>query len=85
MFIAVAARHNGIGRFAAEVLVENAPMRAILARAGMVFEDAEDGVLRGVCPVPEPARLGMADETAAALGALVEETALGAWHTVAPR
>jgi protein lysine acetyltransferase len=83
--IAVAARHNGIARFVAEVLVENAPMRAILVHAGMVFGPAEEGVLRGVGPVPDPARLAMAEETAAALGALVEETALGAWHAVAPR
>jgi CRP-like cAMP-binding protein len=83
--IAVAARHNGIARFVAEVLVENAPMRAILARSGMIFGSPEEGVLRGVCPIPDPARLGMSEETAAALGALVEETALGAWHTVGPR
>jgi hypothetical protein len=57
-------------------------MRAILARAGMVFRPAEDGVLRGECPVPDPGRMGMAEETAAALGALVEEAALGAWRVV---
>jgi CRP-like cAMP-binding protein len=83
--IAVAARRNGIRSFVAEVLAENGPMRAILVRAGMVFEPAEDGVLRGRCPVPDPARMGMPAETAAALGALVEETALGAWHEVSAR
>jgi protein lysine acetyltransferase len=33
--VAIAARRNGISRFSAEVLAENAPMRAILARAGI--------------------------------------------------
>jgi RimJ/RimL family protein N-acetyltransferase len=80
--IAVAARRNGITRFTAEVLEDNRPMRAILARAGMVWERPEDGVVHGAGPVPDPARFGMDVATAAALGALVDETALGAWHAV---
>jgi RimJ/RimL family protein N-acetyltransferase len=81
--IAVAARHNGVSRFTAEVLAENAPMRAILTRAGIVWEPEEDGIVHGVCPVPDPARFDMDERTAAELGALVDETSLGTWHAVA--
>ena len=39
--LAIAARRNGIARFCADVLAENAPMRAILAHAGITWQPAQ--------------------------------------------
>lgn len=50
--LAVAARENGIRRFRARLLSENAPMRAVLRRAGARMEFAEPGVLETVLDVP---------------------------------
>jgi GNAT superfamily N-acetyltransferase len=50
--IAIAARRNGIARFCADVLADNAPMRAILDRAGITWELAEAGVVHGCAVVP---------------------------------
>lgn len=50
--LAVAARENGVGRFRARVLSENAPMRAVLRRAGAHMEFAEPGVVETVLDVP---------------------------------
>jgi protein lysine acetyltransferase len=70
--IAVAAHHCGISHFTADVLAENRPMLAILDRAHMAWE-SEGQVLHGVSEVPDPGAFGIERETAAALGALVDE------------
>lgn len=50
--LTVAARENGIRRFRARVLSDNAPMRAVLRRAGARMDFAEPGVLETVVDVP---------------------------------
>jgi protein lysine acetyltransferase len=50
--VAVAARRNGISGFCADVLAENAPMRAIFARAGVTWQPAQAGVVHGYAAVP---------------------------------
>jgi CRP-like cAMP-binding protein len=50
--LAVAARENGIRRFRARLLSDNAAMRAVLRRAGARMEFAEPGVLETVVDVP---------------------------------
>jgi len=71
--VAIAARRNGILRFSADVLAENAPMRAILDHAGIGWEPAEYGVMHGSVVVPDPGKFGIAPGTAAALAAVMEE------------
>ena len=71
--VAIAARRNGIARFSADVLAENAPMRAILGRADMEWETVEAGVMHGCVAIPDPGRFGIAPGAAAALAAVVEE------------
>jgi RimJ/RimL family protein N-acetyltransferase len=71
--VAVAARRNGISRFAADVLAENAPMRAILDHAGIRWEHAQAGVVHGFVAVPDPGKFGITPGTAAALGAVVDQ------------
>jgi CRP-like cAMP-binding protein len=71
--VAIAARRNGIARFSADVLAENAPMRAIFAHAGIRWESAEAGVMHGSVAVPDPGRFGITAGTAAALAAAVDE------------
>lgn len=71
--IAIAARRNGIARLSADVLAENAPMRGILAHAGMKLEPAEAGVMHGYVTVPDPGKFGITPGTAAALAAVVDE------------
>jgi len=71
--VAIAARRNGIARFSADVLAENAPMRAIFAHAGIRWESAEAGVMHGSVAVPDPGRFGITPGTAAALAAAVDE------------
>jgi protein lysine acetyltransferase len=71
--VAVAARRNGISRFSADVLAENAPMRAILHRAGIRWEHAQAGVMHGCVAIPDPGKFGIMPGTAAALAAVVEE------------
>jgi protein lysine acetyltransferase len=71
--VAIAARRNGIARFSADVLAENAPMRAILRRAGMEWETMEAGVMHGLVAVPDPGTFGIASGTAAALAAIVDD------------
>ena len=71
--IAIAARRNGISRLAADVLAENAPMRAILDHAGITWETAKDGVVHGLFAIPGPGEFGITPATAAALGAVVDE------------
>ena len=56
--IAIAARRNGISHFCADVLAENAPMRAILDHAGMM-ERAQAGVVHGYVAVPDPGKFGI--------------------------
>ena len=70
--VATAARRNAIARFSADVLAENAPMRAILDHAGITWEPAEDGVVYGLVAVPDPGRFGIRPGTAAALAAAVD-------------
>jgi hypothetical protein len=53
--IAIAARRNGIARLCAEVLADNAPMRAILDCVGITWQPAEAGVVHGCAAVPDPA------------------------------
>jgi protein lysine acetyltransferase len=71
--IAIAARRNGIARFCADVLDEYAPMRAILAHAGIKWEPAHAGVMYGYVAVPDPGKFGITPGTAAALAAVVDE------------
>ena len=71
--LAVAARHNGVLRFVADVLADNRPMRAVLGRAGVRWGRVEDGVVHGVAPVPQPAAFFLDARTAADLAALVDE------------
>ena len=71
--LAIAARRNGIARFAADVLAENAPMRAILAHAGIKWQPAQAGVVHGYAAVPDPGQFGITPGTAAALAAVVDE------------
>jgi GNAT superfamily N-acetyltransferase len=71
--LAIAARRNGICRFCADVLAENAPMRAILAHAGIKWQPAQAGVVHGYAAVPDPGTSGIAPGTAAALAAVVDE------------
>jgi protein lysine acetyltransferase len=58
--LGVAARANGVKRFVAHVLQDNAPMRAMLRRAGGTFGIDEPGVLRTVIDVPDAAALEQA-------------------------
>jgi len=71
--IAIAARRNGISHFCADVLAENAPMRAILDHAGIRWERAQAGVVHGYVAVPDPGKFGITPSTAAALAAVVDE------------
>jgi len=71
--LAIAARRNGISRFCADVLAENAPMRAILNHAGITWEPAEAGVKHGLVAVPDPGTFGITPGTAAALTAIVDD------------
>jgi len=71
--LAIAARRNGISRFCADVLAENAPMRAILNHAGITWEPAEAGVKHGLVAVPDPGTFGITPGTAAALAAIVDD------------
>lgn len=71
--VAIAARRNGISRFSADVLAENAPMRTILDHAGIEWEPAEYGVMHGSVVVPDPGKFGILPGTAAALAAVVDE------------
>ena len=75
--VAVAARRNGISRFSADVLAENAPMRAILDRAGIAWETVGAGVMHGCVVIPDPGKFGIMPGTAAALAAVVEEMKIG--------
>jgi CRP-like cAMP-binding protein len=50
--LAVAARENGVRRFRARLLSDNAAMRAVLRRAGARMDFAEPGVLETVLDVP---------------------------------
>ncbi len=74
--VAIVARRNGISRFSADVLAENAPMRAILDRAGIEWETVEAGVMHGCVVIPDPGEFGIMPGTAAALAAVVEEMKL---------
>jgi protein lysine acetyltransferase len=80
--LAVAARCHGISRLSADVLAENAPMVAILDRAGMEWDLAERGVRHGSMGVPEPAVFGIPPDTEEALRALVDEIGFRAWHSL---
>ena len=71
--IAIAARRNGISRFCADVLAENAPMRAILAHAGIKWRPTQAGVVHGYATVPDACKFGITPGTAAALAAVVGE------------
>ena len=71
--LAIAARRNGIARFAADVLAENAPMRAILAHAGIKWQPAQAGVVHGYAAVPDPGQFGITPGTATALAAVVDQ------------
>jgi protein lysine acetyltransferase len=82
--IAVAAQHCGIAHFTADVLAENAPMIAILDRAHMAWE-SQGPVLHGVSEVPDPGAFGIDPETAAALGALVDEIAARTGQSLSAR
>ena len=65
--LAIAARENGIVRFSADVLADNAPMRAVLDKAGASWDYGEPGVVTTVVPVPSPEGLIRDPATAEAL------------------
>jgi protein lysine acetyltransferase len=71
--VAVAARRHGISRFSADVLADNALMRAILDHAGITWQPAEAGVMHGSFAVPDPGTFGITPGTAAALAAVVDQ------------
>ena len=71
--IATAARRNGIARFCADVLADNAPMHAILDRAGITWQPVHAGVVHGYAAVPDPGTCGITPGTASALAAVVDE------------
>jgi RimJ/RimL family protein N-acetyltransferase len=71
--VAIAARRNGISRFTADVLAENAPMRAILAHADIKWGPAEAGAVHGLVAVPDPGKYGITPGTAAAIADVVDE------------
>jgi len=71
--LAIAARRNGISRFCADVLAENAPALAIVNHAGIKWEPAEAGVKHGLVTVPDPGTFGITPGTAAALAAIVDD------------
>jgi GNAT superfamily N-acetyltransferase len=52
--LAIAARENGVFRFSANVLADNAPMRAVLNKAGASWAHGEPGVITTVVRVPAP-------------------------------
>jgi hypothetical protein len=66
----LAQRHRTL---CADVLAENAPMRAILAHAGIKWQPAHVGVVHGYAAVPDPGKFGITPGTAAALAAVVDE------------
>lgn len=80
--LAIAARRHGISRFSADVLAENAPMVAILNRAGMEWDVSERGVRHGTMGVPEPVHFGITPDTEGPLRALVDEIGFRAWHSL---
>lgn len=80
--LAVAARRHGISHFSADVLAENAPMLAILNRAGMAWGVGERGVRHGTMAVPEPASFGIGPDAEVPLRALVDEIGFRAWHSL---
>lgn len=80
--LAVAARRHGISRFTADVLAANAPMVAILNRAGIEWDIAQQGVRHGTMAVPEPALFGIAPDAEGRLRALVDEIGFRAWHSL---
>jgi CRP-like cAMP-binding protein len=80
--LAVAARRHGISRLSADVLAENAPMLAILNRAGMEWDITKRGVRHGTMGVPEPALFGIAPDTEEGLRILVDEIGFRAWHSL---
>jgi CRP-like cAMP-binding protein len=82
--LAVAAREAGIGRFTGEVLAHNAPMRAILDRAGAHWQSRGDAIAHAVLDVPEPALFGLTPPLTAALVRLVREVGLRAWSSLVP-
>ena len=84
--LAVAARRNGVARFVADVLGENARARAMLGRAGLQWTPERFGVVHGVAAVPDPSRLGISPQTAVALEALVDAVVVcgGGWTSSRP-
>jgi protein lysine acetyltransferase len=77
--VAIAARRNGISRFSADVLAENAPVRAVLAHVGITWETVQAGVMHGSAAVPDPGKFGITPGTAAALAAVVDEMKIRLW------
>ena len=55
--LAVAARLDGVTRFEATVLADNAPVRALLERLNVQWEVDGPGVLTATADVPEPTHL----------------------------
>ncbi|HUO37917.1 MAG TPA: GNAT family N-acetyltransferase [Mycobacterium sp.] len=55
--LAVAARLDGVTRFVATVLADNAPARALLERLNVHWEPEGPGVLTATVDVPEPTHL----------------------------
>lgn len=62
--VSVIARLEGIEKFTARVLSENAPMRAILDQLGAYWERDDPGVVTTVLDVPGPDRLPFGREIA---------------------
>lgn len=62
--LAVVARLEGIEKFSARVLSENAPMRVILDRHGAFWQRDEPGIVTTVIDVPDAAGLPFSPELA---------------------
>ncbi|ORV41014.1 GNAT family N-acetyltransferase [Mycobacterium conspicuum] len=62
--LSIAARVDGVERFSARMLSENAPMRAIMDRYGAVWEREDVGVITTVIDVPRQRELSFGRNTA---------------------
>ena len=62
--LSLAARINGVERFTARMLSDNAPMRAIMDRYGAVWEREDIGVITTIIDVPGRRDLGLKRDVA---------------------
>lgn len=60
--LSVAARVDGVERFAARMLSDNVPMRTIMDRYGAVWQREDVGVITTMIDVPGPGELSLGRE-----------------------